>query len=100
MQQEIKLFRPSNGTQGDGFISGWCMKCARDKPLSEGKDYDECTDNEICKIVLMTQAYNIEDEEYPREWQYNEDGEPICTAFIQAGYPIPLKDDLTMDMFE
>lgn len=96
--QPIK-FRPSNGTEGDIFFSGWCHQCTRDKAMSEGKDYDECTDDEMCKIIGATMCYYIDDAEYPSEWIYK-DGTPTCTAFVKAGEAIPLRCELTVDMFE
>lgn len=34
------------------------------------------------------------------EWVYGPDDEPMCTAFVPAGDPIPPpKDDRTIDMF-
>lgn len=97
--KEVKLYQPSNGIEGECFINEWCGHCAKDKSMSEGKDYDECNDDEICKIIAATMAYDIDDSEYPKEWIYNEYGHPCCTAFVQAGTPIPLKDDLTLDLF-
>lgn len=96
--QPVK-FRPSNGTEGDIFFANWCHQCARDKAMSEGKDYDECTDDEMCKIIGATMCYDIEDAEYPTEWIYK-DGTPTCTAFVKAGEAIPLRCELTVDMFE
>jgi hypothetical protein len=90
---------PSNSTEGDGFFNDWCHHCARDLTMSEGKHYDDCEENEICKIIGDTMAYKIADPEYPKEW-IKVDGVPTCTAFVQAGNPIPLRDDLTIDMFE
>lgn len=80
-------------------MNAWCRHCERDKAMREGLNVDECDDNELCQIIPMTMAFNIEDPKYPREWCYDAEGRPQCTAFVQAGHPIPLKDDLTMDMF-
>lgn len=94
-------YRPSNGTEGDCFFAAWCCKCARDKAMREGCDVDECDDNERCDILTATMCFNIEDAEYPKEWQYGRDGQPICTAFVPAGEAIPaLRCELTVDMFE
>jgi hypothetical protein len=91
-------YRPANGTEGDCFMASWCRHCARDKAMREGAEIDECDDDEICQIIGNTQAFDTDHPEYPIEWIYK-DGQPVCTAFIQAGEPIPLKDDLTVDMF-
>jgi hypothetical protein len=99
MNNIIEKYRPSNEIEGSCFHKNWCRHCARDKAMSEGLDVDECDDNQICKIIGDTMTYDIDDEKYPVEWVYK-NGVPTCTAFIQAGEPIPLKDDLTMDLFE
>ena len=93
-------YQPSNGTEGDCFFSSWCRQCARDKAMSEGKDLDECDDNERCDIIGKTMSYRPSEPEYPQEWQYGKDGQPCCTAFVPAGEPIPAPpDELTIDMF-
>jgi hypothetical protein len=86
-------FIPSNSDCGYSFINDWCCHCARDKPSSEGKHFDDCTDDELCGILAASFRGDAE------EWVYGDDG-PMCTAFVQAGHPIPLKDDMTLDMFE
>ena len=97
--KQIKLYRPSNGTDGDAFINHWCCNCARDKSMSEGKDFDDCSDDEVCKILSDTFLYDTADEQYPNAWCYSDIGEPICTEFIQIGQPIVIKDELTLDLF-
>lgn len=62
-------YRPSNGTEGDCFFAAWCCKCQRDKAMREGMDVDECDDNERCDIIANTMCYDVEDEEYPKEWR-------------------------------
>ncbi len=94
-------YRPSNGTEGDFFFSAWCCKCQRDKSMREGCDVNECDDNERCDIIGNTMCFDVEDDEYPKEWQIGKDGQPCCTAFVPAGEAIPAPhDDLTIDMFE
>lgn len=98
-EHPIKLYRPSNGTEGEIFMDNWCRHCARDTAMTEGMAMHECDDNQVCQIIGNTMAFNIDHAEYPKEWNYDSNGQPQCTAFIQAGQPIPLKDDLTMDLF-
>lgn len=93
-------YRPSNGDEGMHFIESWCGGCARDKAMREGADLDDCDDNEVCRIIGLTFAHDVNDPEYPVEWQYGKDGQPCCTAFVPVGQPIPVKDDHTIDMFE
>lgn len=93
-------YRPSSGTEGDGFFATWCMKCARDKSMSEGKDYDLCAPEEICPIIDNTFAYEVDDPKYPVEWIHDETG-PKCTAFIPAEQGMtPERCALTIDMFD
>lgn len=92
-------YQPSNGTEGECFHASWCCQCARDKAMSEGKPIEDCDDDEKCDI-LGRSFYSLTDPEYPKEWQYGKDGQPCCTAFIEAGQPIPPpRDELTADMF-
>lgn len=99
MSQKIELYRPSNGSEGDGFFSTWCRNCARDKAMSEGKPLDECDDNEKCDLIARSMAFDVDEPGYPQEWRY-ENGHPVCKAFVPLGQPIPPeRDDRTADMF-
>lgn len=98
-----KLYQPSNGTEGELFIEQWCGTCARDKPSSEGKPFDECDDDELCSILNDTLFYSVIDSEYPSEWIYDENDKPCCTAWIRHDDPIaslPYRCTKTKDMFE
>lgn len=99
MSIEIKLYRPSNGTEGECFIADWCGQCERDHGMMKGLPLEECDDNQICDIIGRTFAHDVTDAEYPREWTYDKDGAPCCTAFVEAGKPIPPVDDRTMPLF-
>lgn len=94
-------YRPGNGTEGAIFIETWCGSCARDKSAREGMLLlDECDDNEVCSIIGRTFAHQVDSSDYPGEWQYGEDGQPRCTAFVQAGDPIPApRCEHTVDLF-
>lgn len=75
MAKELKKhagekWRPSNGTEGMIFQELYCMNCQ--------KDQDE---NNQCEIIVRTMCFNINDKEYPVEWQIGTDGQPTCTAF-------------------
>jgi hypothetical protein len=67
-----KLFRPSNGTEGEMFCATWCEQCSK---YSEGE----------CHVFCATLWLGTEDQRYPREWTYGDDGQPKCTAFEQKG---------------
>ncbi len=92
-------YQPSNGTEGECFFQSWCCHCQRDKAMREGADFDECDDDEKCDIIAMTMAHKPKDPDYPKEWTYDAEGVPICTAFIEAGNTVPEVDTLTGDLF-
>lgn len=98
-EQPVRLYRPGSGTEGADFHEEWCCHCQRDKSMREGVELEECDDNEVCRIIGDTFAYDVADPRYPKEWRYDETGRPICTAFVEAGQPISIKDDLTLDLF-
>lgn len=58
-----KPYRPSNGTEGDFFEALWCR---------------DCVHNEACPIFLATLCHDVDEPEYPKEWQYDTDGQPVC----------------------
>lgn len=91
-------YQPGNGDEGAMFHESWCGNCARDKAMSEGKPLEECDDNEKCDILARS-FHNINDPDYPTEWQYGADGQPRCHAFVEVGKPIPFVDELTGDLF-
>lgn len=95
MQGPLKgeQYVPSNGTDGHSFIEHWCTKCARDKPCSEGKDFDDCTDDEVCEIL----AASFRGEAV--EWRRLEDGQTVCLAFIGSDTPGTPRCTKTVDMF-
>ena len=87
-------WEPSNGTEGDSFLSHWCGNCARDKAMREGVDIDECDDNEKCEII----AASFRGEAV--EWRELEDGKCVCIAFVEAGTIAPTtRCEHTTDMF-
>ncbi len=53
------------------FMEGFCYRCKHDDP-----------ENDVfCEIVGKTMMYDIDDAGYPDEWQYGEDGQPVCIKF-------------------
>ena len=94
-----KRYRPSNGTEGHCFMQEWCGTCAKDKVWSEGKDTEDCTDDELCSILGAVFAFEYDDPEYPEDWTYDKNGKPCCTAWISMGKPIPTRCKKTADMF-
>lgn len=93
-------WRPSNGTEGDVFMSMNCHQCEFGKFMREGMHFDDAEEHERCAIVGVTFVLDVEDEGYPVEWQYGTDGQPTCTAFHQEGEPhLPERCAHTVDMF-
>lgn len=74
----IKLYRPSNGSEGDWFIDKFCANCIHGKYEHTGDVNDK-----PCKICSFSMAFDTKDKEYPKEWVYDENDKPICTAFVK-----------------
>lgn len=90
MTQKILKYRPSSGTEGEWFFSRWCRRCERDRH-----------EDDRCEIIGMTMAHDVDEPEYPVEWQYGADETPCCTAFVPEGQPAPPdRCPHTVDMFE
>lgn len=84
---ESRPYRPSNGTEGHGFIAAWCDICARD-------------DGGRCPILARTMAHAVDEPSYPTEWSFDDAGAPQCTAYVPAGDPLPPERcPFTIDMF-
>lgn len=102
MRDQHKLYRPSNGTTGAAFIGSWCGNCKRDRVCNGTVPADDAGDD-YCPIIAATFAYDVTHPNYPREWRYNEAGEPVCTAFEPMDAPdgpsCAVRDDYTVDMF-
>lgn len=90
-------YEPSNGTEGEAFIGTWCERCARDKDMNgtchaEGRDPG---DDDWCPILVASFRGEA------KEWVFDAEGMPTCTAFVPMGEPIPApRCDKTVDMFE
>lgn len=67
---DTKQYYPSNGTEGDAFMSYWCARCKRD-PYSRSMKSKTC-----CRIVTRSM-----DGHHPKQWIYK-DGNPTCTSFV------------------
>lgn len=77
-------YRPSNGTEGEMFISRWCSNCQHDAAARIGDGFDGC------EILGRTFALSITDPEYPAEWREDGPSGPRCTAFLAEGDVEPL----------
>lgn len=63
-----KPYRPSNGTEGGIFMSQFCDRCGK------------CEDG-FCEIISDTMLLDTDDPNYPKEWKFDAEGCPTCTAF-------------------
>jgi hypothetical protein len=82
---DLSPYRPSNGTEGEIFMSAWCAKCVRDRARREGDPF------EGCDIITMTMAFDIDHPSYPDAWVQDDDGTPSCLEFTaenEADQPI------------
>lgn len=86
---EAKLYRPSNGTDGEEFEARWCRLCKREGMYERGQA-------EPCEIMGNAFFHDVEDPGYPREWTHDAEGQPCCTAFEPDDNqgPMPKLDDL------
>lgn len=72
-------YRPSNGTEGAGFMERFCNRCKRDALYRKTQDGEDG-----CTILLATLIYDVHDELYPPEWIADDSVglvNPRCTAF-------------------
>lgn len=88
-----KPYRPSTGTEGAAFQEEWCCHCARDAAFQADPDFAQG-----CQIVADTFAYDITDAHYPKEWIFDRDGRPCCTAYTEDP-TCPRRCDKTLDLF-
>jgi hypothetical protein len=70
-----KKYCPSNGTEGDWFEDKFCMNCIHTNP-------DPCKKPQ-CEIWCRAVCWNVNDEHFPTEWQYDNDDKPVCTAWVK-----------------
>lgn len=83
-----KRYRPSNGTEGEGFMESFCARCERDR------EFRETGIGPGCEIAARSMIFDVKDEHYPDEWTYDEGEKPTCTAFVQIGTRLPLDTEM------
>lgn len=69
-------YRPTSGAEGDSFQHQWCVRCRKDAAHRADPE-----SGDGCPIVASTFVFEIDEDDYPAEWTYRDDGQPICTAF-------------------
>ena len=57
----IKRYRPSNGSEGDRFMAEFCEHCAKSTPDGLG-----------CEITDRSMVFDEDDPRYPKEWRWIE----------------------------
>lgn len=68
-------YKPSNGSEGMWFENEYCMNCLNCDPDPNGKKQ--------CQILFRAFWYDIDDNEYPVEWVYDENDKPMCTEYVK-----------------
>lgn len=76
MDRAGQPYRPANGTEGDFFDSAFCNHCVHDAGYRAGEPAAVA-----CVIIAKSMAFGVDCVDYPREWQYGDDGQPRCTKF-------------------
>jgi len=64
----MRLYQPSNGTEGFEFQCRFCDHCRRHRG---GR----------CAILIASMTHDLSDKDYPAQWRYDDEGKPTCTAF-------------------
>jgi hypothetical protein len=72
-----KPYRPSNGSEGEGFICAFCDRCIHEK-----WNHTQKTGDKQCDILSATMIYDLGDADYPKEWVYDSQGNPTCTSHV------------------
>ena len=72
--QAGKAYQPSNGQEGDIFMGRFCELCTKDNNSGDSDAYG-------CGILFATLFLDTKDKDYPKEWIYDPEGHPTCTAF-------------------
>lgn len=72
-------YRPSNGTEGDIFMSKWCFRCIKESG---------------CTILTGAMAGKS-----PKQWRTDADG-PRCNSFQDQSRETNYRCRRTMDLFE
>lgn len=73
-------YRPSNGTEGEGFMSEHCHQCIHERWVHHP---DTTGEDGMCKIIIATMGLDMKDPDYPSEWTYDANGDPTCTKWVK-----------------
>lgn len=72
----MKLYKPSNSTEGEWFMDKFCYHCVHEEYSRTGNE-----DDKMCSILTYTMLFEIDSPTYPKEWIYDKNNNPICTKF-------------------
>jgi hypothetical protein len=75
-----KSYEPSSLDERRWFTGLWCDNCVRGYFVDEEEGPD-------CDILFNSAWYKPGQPDYPKEWIYDERGQPTCTAFEPIGEP-------------
>jgi hypothetical protein len=64
-------WKPTSVHEADTFHGMHCVNCKL-RPKSFGV---------ACGIWRTAEMYDVADVKYPTEWQYTDEGKPVCTAY-------------------
>ena len=74
----MKKYKPSNGTEGEGFMGQYCYQCIHERWVHA---MEEDIEQDKCDILTRTMIHDINDPEYPSEWTYDDNGKATCTKW-------------------
>lgn len=64
-----RVYKPSNGSEGAGFIERYCRRCVHDG-------------RENCPILMASLVFS--GDQYPNLWREDEPGRPMCLCFSES----------------
>lgn len=64
-------WKPSTQAEADTFHANYCANCTK-RPKTFGV---------ACGIWRAAEMYNVDESKYPAEWQYTDEGRPVCLAY-------------------
>ena len=64
-------WKPSTQAEADTFQAEHCANCVR-RPKTFGV---------ACGIWRAAEMYSVDESKYPAEWQYGDEGKPVCTGY-------------------
>lgn len=69
-----KGWKPGTQVEADAFRANHCATCTK-RPKTFGVS---------CIIWQTAKVYSVGESKYPTEWQYTDEGRPVCTAYAES----------------